>query len=516
VSNVGSVSTYVGREPHGLELAAVVIVLALANFLAILDTTIANVLVSHIAGSLATSPSNGTWVITGYGVAEAIMVPLTGWLAERFGPVKVFITCIVGFALFSLLCGMATSLEMLIAFRILLGISGGPLIPLSQTLLLKIVPSRHLNSALTVWSMGSVLAPIAGPVIGGLIGDNLYWGWAFYFKVPLALGIAFLAWRILMPHETSTIKAKVDFIGLGLLVLWVGALQVMLGNGQDKDWFNSQFIVVLCIAVLLGFVSFVAWEMTDRKPIVDLRIFSNRAFAVSMAVIALAFGTMFGGIVLVPLWLQTSMGYTATWAGYNSALSGITMVIFAPITTWLMTRYDLRGIVFIGLLISAASNLMRVGYNDTMTFWQLMWPQLVFGVGMVMTVVPLIEMSTSSLDDKDIASGSGQFNFVRTLASAISTASVVALWNNQVSSNKAALVGALHDPAAAIGTAQSSGISGDAARNVLDLMVQGQSVQQATNNTFLIMGVITLAAAACVWLAPKPPKKSGGGTPMGH
>lgn len=503
------------REPHGIELAAVVIVLSLANFLALLDTTIANVLVSHIAGALATSPSNGTWVITGYGVAEAIMVPLTGWLAERFGPVKVFVICILGFGVFSLLCGMATSLPMLIAFRVLLGMCGGPLIPISQTLLLKIVPVRHANMALTVWSMGSILAPIAGPVIGGIIGDNWYWGWAFYFKVPLAAAIAFLAWRVLMPHETAIFKEKVDFLGLGLLVLWVGALQIMLGNGQDMDWFHSDVIVALLVVVLVGFAAFVLWEMTDKKPIVNLSIFSNRAFAVSMVVIALAFGTMFGGIVLVPLWLQSSMGYTATWAGYNSALSGITMIIAAPITTALMARYDLRGIVFAGLLISAVSNLMRVGYSDQITFWQLMWPQLVFGVGIVMTVVPLIEMSTASLEDKDIASGSGQFNFIRTLSSAVSTAVVVALWNNQISSSKAALVGAVHDPSALFGAAEGAGMSADKTRAVFDLMVQGQSVQQATNNTFLILGLITLAAAGCVWLAPKAPKKNNQ-IPKGH
>jgi DHA2 family multidrug resistance protein len=493
-----------------MQLVAVVIVLALANFLAILDTTIANVLVSHIAGSLATSPSNGTWVITGYAVAEAIMVPLTGWLAGRFGPVKVFTICIIGFGVFSLFCGMATSLNMLIAFRVLLGICGGPLIPLSQTLLLQTVPQRHMTLSLTVWSMGSILAPIAGPVIGGMIGDSVYWGWAFYFKVPLAIAIAFLAWRTLMPHETQGVKSKVDYVGLALLVAWVGALQVMLGNGQDKDWFNSQFITVLCIIAAVGFVCFVIWEWTDLKPIVDLRIFRNRSFAVSMLVIGIAFSTMFGGsIVLVPMWLQANMGYTATWAGYNAALSGVTMLIAAPLTTFLMKKYDIRGVVFIGLVLTASSNLMRVGYSDQITFWQLMWPQLVFGAGMVMTVIPLIEMSTSSLADKDIANGSGQFNFVRTLASAISTAVVIAAWNNEIKACKDQLVGAMQNTSGVIQAAQRAGMDNEHARAVVDLVTQGQSVMQATNNIFLALGLITLVAAALVWIAPRPPKSTG-------
>jgi DHA2 family multidrug resistance protein len=216
------------------------------------------------------------------------------------------------------------------------------------------------------------------------------------------------------------------------------------------------------------------------------------------------------------MWLQANMGYTATWAGYNAALSGITMLAAAPLTTFLMKHYDTRGVVFVGLVLTAASNLMRVGYSDQITFWQLMWPQLVFGAGMVMTVIPLIEMSTSSLDDKDIPNGSGQFNFVRTLASAISTAVVIAAWNDQIKVCKDQLVGAMQNTAGAIQVAQASGIGTDRARAVVDLVTQGQSVMQATNNTFLALGLITLVASVLVWFAPKPPKKSGSGMPMAH
>jgi DHA2 family multidrug resistance protein len=302
---------------------------------------------------------------------------------------------------------------------------------------------------------------------------------------------------------------------LGLLVVWVAALQTMLGVGQDKDWFNSQFVVALLIVTLVGLVAFVIWETTDRKPIVDLSVFANRGFSVSMVVIAMAFGAMFGSIVLVPLWLQTSMGYTATWAGYNSAFSGVTMIIAAPVTTVLMSRVDPRAVACVGLLISAAASLMRVGYDDQMTFWQLMWPQLAFGAGMVMSVIPLMAMSTSSLEEKDVASGAGLFNFIRTLASALSTAAIVALWNNQIRASGAILAGELQ-PRALLDAAAAAGMGHDKALNLLDLMVQGQSVMLATNRTFLIIGVLQLATAAIVWVAPKPPKKAGGGTPLAH
>jgi DHA2 family multidrug resistance protein len=495
-----------GREPSGIEIAAIVFVLSMGNFLAILDTTMANVLVPDIAGSLAVSSSNGTWVTTAYAVAEAIMVPLTGWLAARFGPVRVFVLGILGFGVFSLLCGLATSLGMLIGFRVLLGICGGPLIPISQILLLMIVPDRYRVAALTAWSMGSVLAPVAGPVLGGLINDHWGWQWAFYFKVPLAALFGLLAWRFLAKHEQKTMKSPVDFMGLSLLVLWVGALQVMLGNGQDKDWFNSAFIIQLLVITAIGFLSFVIWETTDRRPVVALKVYTNRIFSVTMLVT----GTMFGSIVLVPLWLQTAMGYTATWAGFNQGLSGITMVLFAPIASNLLSRIGPRAVACIGLVLVASSSFMRVGYNDQITFWQLMWPQLVFGAGMVMTMIPLMDLSTISLKKEDIASGASQFNFIRTLAGAIATAVVVALWNHLIPASRSSLTGALHNAQGFLDQAQSSvGMSPEVSRGVLDQLVSGQSIMQATNNTFLVLGCVTLVAAAAVWLAPKPPERIG-------
>lgn len=504
------------RPLQGIALYTLVIVLSLANFLAYLDTTIANVLVGNIAGSLATSPSNGTWVITGYAVAEAIMVPLTGWLVERFGAVRTFIVCIIGFGVCSILCGMATSLSMLILFRVLLGLFGGPMIPISQTLLLKIVPESEQSLSLTIWSMGSLMAPIVGPVIGGIIGDNYYWGWAFYFKAPLAFGIAALAWFVLRKYETKTVQARVDFGGLFLLVVWIGALQIMLGNGQDKDWFNAPMIFNLLIVTAVGFISFVIWELTDRGPVVDLRIYRDRAFSVSMIVVFVAFGCMFGSIVLLPMWLQNAMGYTATWSGLNSAMSGITMVAAAPLVGMLTKRFDIRAVIFTGLLLTAASCGMRVFYNDQITFWQLMWPQLIFGVGMVMTMVPLIELSTASLADKDIANGAGQFNFLRSLSSAVATAVVVAIWSNNTKIDKAQLVGAMHDTSMLMYAAQALGIDKEAIRNGLDLVTQGQAVMQATNNTFLLLALGSLGAAALVWLAPKPGKQAGKRKVMAH
>ena len=499
------------RDLSGFEIAAVVLVLSSASFLAYLDTTIANVLIPSIAGGLAVSPSNGTWVTTAYAVAEAIMVPLTGWLSERFGPVKVFVLGIFGFGIFSLLCGMATSLGMLIAFRVALGICGGPLIPLSQTLLIKIVPEKNRVVALSAWAMGSVLSPIAGPVLGGLISDHWGWEWAFYFKFPLALALGVVAWRVLAAHEQKTMKASVDFSGLALLVLWVGTLQIMLGTGQDRDWFNSSFILELFIIAAVGFLAFIFWETTDKRPIVNLKMYAGRFFSVTMFVTVLAYGSMFGSIVLVPLWLQTAMGYTATWAGYNSAFSGITMVLITPFAGMLMNRIGPRAVTSLGLIITAASSLMRVGYDDQVTFWQLVWPQLVFGAGMMLTMIPLMEMSTMSLKEEDIASGAGQWNFVRTLGGAIATAAIVALWNHLISTSHASLTGVLHGTQLFFDSAQLDANATEQARGMLDMMVSGQSVMQATNNTFLVLAAIAFVGAVSVWFAPRPPVRTASG-----
>jgi MFS transporter, DHA2 family, multidrug resistance protein len=506
------------EHAHGLTLVLVVVVLAMANFLAIMDITIVNVLVPQIAGSLAVSSADGTWVITAYAVAEAIMVPLTGWLAERFGPVRVFVLGIFGFGIVSVLCGLATSLPMLIVFRIMLGICGGPLIPLSQTLLLTVVPKKYEMPALAAWSMTTILGPVAGPVLGGIIADQWSWPWAFHFKLPLALGLAVLAWYVLRDHEMPTKKARVDFVGLGLLILWVGALQVMLGNGQNMDWFNNDFIVALLIVTALGLVSFVIWEMTDKNPIVNLRIFSNRAFSVSMIVIFLAYGALFGAVVLVPLWLQNIMGYTATMAGYNTAFAGLISLPVAPLTTKLMSKYDHRGIVMVGLLFCAASSLVRIFYNLDVTFEATLWPQVLQGISFPLILIPLMDMSVSSLPAKDTASGAGQFNFIRTLSGAIATAIVVAAWEDAIKWNKAVLAGSVQHGQEMLTAMQAGGFTEGRARSLFDMAVLQQAAQLGTNQAFLAIGVVLLITAAAVWMAPKPPRHANGNgkPPVGH
>jgi len=308
----------------GSKLALGTIALSLATFMNVLDTSIANVSIPAIAGDLGVSPDQGTWVITSFGVANAISLPLTGWLTRRFGQVRLFTASVLLFVIASFLCALAPSLSLLILFRVLQGLVAGPMIPLSQALLLASYPKSRAGTALAMWSITTLVAPVVGPVLGGWITDNISWPWIFYINVPVGIGAAIATWAIYLRRETPTARVPVDAVGLGLLMIWVGALQVMLDKGKDLDWFNSGAIVTLACVTVVGFAVFLIWELTEEHPIVDLSLFRSRNFSVSTVAMLFAYGLFFGNVVLLPLWLQQYMGYTATLAGW----------VLAPVASW--------------------------------------------------------------------------------------------------------------------------------------------------------------------------------------
>jgi DHA2 family multidrug resistance protein len=254
-------------------LALGTVALALATFMNVHDTSIANVSIPAISGDLGVSPDQGTWVITSFGVANAISLPLTGWLTQRYGQVKLFLASIVLFIIASVACGWAPSIEALIVFRVIQGAVAGPMIPLSQSLLLSSYPKERAGSALAMWAITTLVAPVVGPLLGGWITDNISWPWIFYINVPVGIVAAFAVWVIYRDRETPTVKLPIDSIGLGLLVIWVGAMQIMLDKGKDLDWFHSTPIIVLAIVTVVGLAIFIVWELTDQHPVVDLRPF---------------------------------------------------------------------------------------------------------------------------------------------------------------------------------------------------------------------------------------------------
>ncbi|HWA64160.1 MAG TPA: DHA2 family efflux MFS transporter permease subunit, partial [Caulobacteraceae bacterium] len=421
----------VRAEPEPLKGSALILagfLLAVGNFMVVLDMTIANVSVPNVAGGLAVSPSQGTWVITSYSVAEAIVVPLTGWLAQRFGAVRVFVLGILGFGVCSALCGIAPSLGALVTFRIMQGICGGPIMPMSQTLMMRIFPPNQRAQAMGLWSMTTVVAPVAGPILGGTLCDTIGWPWIFYINVPVAALCGFFAWRQLRGHETPTMKLPVDLVGLALLIAFVGSMQVMLDRGKELEWFSSPFIVGLAVVAVVGFVAFLIWELTDPHPIVNLRVFRHRGFTGSVITISLTFGAFFSSIVLVPLWLQTNMGYTATWTGYATALGGVLAVVMSPIVPRLIGKFDSRALVSFGVLYLAVIAVIRAGFASNASFWTVAWTFLAQGFAMPFFFIPTTQLSLSAVLPEETAAAAGLQNFLRTTAAAFGTSLITTGW----------------------------------------------------------------------------------------
>jgi len=488
--------------------------LAVSNFVVVLDMTITNVSVPNIAGGLAVSPSQGTWVITSYAVAEAIMVPLSGWLAQRFGAVRLFVASMMGFGICSALCGLAPSLGFLVLFRVLQGVCGGPMMPLSQTLLRRIFPSRLQSAALGLWSMTTVVAPIAGPLLGGALVDGVGWPWIFFINVPVALGVAVLLWRGLAARETATQRIPVDFTGLALLITWVGALQIMLDKGKDLDWFDSPLIVILAVIAVIGFVSFLIWELTDAHPVVDLRVFRHRGFAASALVMSIAFGAFFSIVVLVPLWLQINLGYTATWAGRATAFTGIFAVVMSPIVARLTMTRDSRYLVSIGMLVFGLSTLWRTTFTSETDFVRIVLPQLAQGFAIPFFFIPLMSVALGSVLPREMTSAAGLLTFMRSTAAAFATSITTTKWENIATARRSDMAGSLNGTTALLDTFTRAGASAGQALRQLDALVQTQALMLATDRVFLITSFVFVLAGAAIWIAPRPrraPAAAGGG-----
>ncbi len=491
------------------------VLLSLANFVVVLDTTIANVSVPTIAGGLGVSANEGTWVITSYSVAEAITVPLTGWLAQRFGSVRTFVAALVLFATFSALCGLSPSLNVLVVFRVLQGLSGGPMIPLSQTLLLRVFPKEQAGQALGLWAMTTVVAPIAGPILGGLICDNYSWPWIFLINVPVALVAAVFVWRLLLKFEDRRIKLPIDGVGLGLMVVWIGALQILLDKGEDDDWFNSPFIVHLAIVAVVGFAAFLIWELTDANPVINLRVFRNKNYVIGLGVMCLCYGSYFASVVIQPLWLQTDLGYTATWAGFAVAPLGVFAIIMSPIVGTLMKKSDPRVLLFIGVVGIAATMLWRSGFASNIDYSHIMLPQLVQGAFMPLFFVPVFSLALASLKPAEIAGGAGLLSFARTMAGAFATSLSITAWNNASRSGRVEL---LNHPGAAnaVYRIAATGLTHAQALRQFEGMIQGQAVMLATDHLFQTLSGLLVVAACSVWLIAKPAGRPSGGAAAAH
>lgn len=367
-------------EPlQGPALVLVAIAISVANFMQTLDLTIANVAVPTIAGDLGVAPDMGTWMLTSFATPLAITLPLTGRLAQRFGQVRLFRVSVVLFVLTSILCGLAPNFESLLLFRALQGAASGPITALSQALLLAVFPAARRNVALSVWQTTTFVAPVLGPIAGGWITDNLSWPYIFYVNVPTGALVLLVLTRFLGRRDNPTRHLPVDFVGLLLLAAAFGSLQLMLDRGQNLDWFAAVEIRALAVLCVVSFVALVLWELTDAHPIVDLRLFADRGFTAGTIAVTVGFGVYYGALVLVPLWLQTEQGYTATWAGIATAPLGIAGIVIAPLIGRIQGRTDPRHLATVALVGWGAASFWRMGFNTDVTLGDIAANSLLMG-----------------------------------------------------------------------------------------------------------------------------------------
>jgi MFS transporter, DHA2 family, multidrug resistance protein len=502
----------------GSTLAIGTIALSLATFMNVLDTSIANVSLPAIAGDLGVSPDQGTWVITSFGVANAISLPLTGWLTRRFGQVKLFTASVLLFVLASFLCGLAPSLPLLIVFRVIQGAVAGPMIPLSQSILLTSYPKSRAGTALAMWAMTTLVAPVVGPLLGGWITDNISWPWIFYINIPVGVGAALATWAIYRKRETPTAKVPVDGVGLGLLVIWVGSMQVMLDQGKDLDWFNSSVIVTLACVAAVTFAIFLVWELTEEHPIVDLSLFGRRNFWVSTVALLMGYGLYFGNVVLLPLWLQQYMGYTATLAGLVLAPVGLLAMVFTPYIGKIVHRVDPRILVTISFAIFALVFFMRAEFTTDASLWTLLVPTLIQGAGAATFFIPLLTLTLSGLPPERIPNASGLSNFARITAGSFGTSITTTLWERRASLHHAQLVQHLtpNDPGAAqtFANLHASGFGNEQSYALLNRLVDGQAFMLAADEIFYASGIIFIVMIGLVWLA-RPQLGSAGAAASG-
>ena len=507
---------YVAHPP--LEGAARVwgtIALSAATFMNVLDSSIANVSLPAISGDLGVSTTQGTWVITSFAVANAIAVPLTGFMTQRFGQVRLFMASVILFMISSLLCGLAPNMTTLILFRALQGFVAGPMIPLSQTLLLSSYPRAKAGLAMAMWSMTTLVAPVMGPLLGGWITDNISWPWIFYINIPVGIVAAAITWALYRKRESSTHKVPIDAIGLALLVLWVGSMQLMLDKGKELDWFHSPEIVTMAVIAVVGFAFFLIWELTDKHPVVDLSLFKRRNFWSGAVATAIAYGLFFGNVVLLPLWLQQWMGYTATQAGMIMAPVGLLAIFFSPLVGLTVAKIDPRRYATFSFLVFALVLWMRSNFNTQADFVTIIIPTIIQGIAMAFFFIPLVTITLSGLTPDRIAAASGLSNFLRITAGAMGTSITTTLWENRAALHHSQLAESVNQgnnaAASAMSGLASSGLSTEQVMGQINRIVDQQSFMLATNDIFYASAILFLLLIPLVWLARPQRGGAGGG-----
>ncbi|OOG48654.1 DHA2 family efflux MFS transporter permease subunit [Rhodanobacter sp. C01] len=501
-------------RPPNMVLAT--IGLSLATFMQVLDTTIANVSLPTIAGNLGVSVNQSTWVITSFAVSMAISLPLTGFLTRRFGEVKMFIWSTLLFSLASFLCGVAQSMPMLILFRAIQGAVAGPMYPVTQALLISIYPPAKRGMALALLAMVTVVAPIAGPILGGWITDNYSWPWIFFINVPIGIFASMVIGNQMKGRNDVTQRPKIDYVGLITLIIGVGALQIVLDKGNDEDWFNSTFIVITSIVSAISIVVFLIWELTDKEPIVDLKLLRHRNFRMGTLALVLAYAAFFAIGLLVPQWLQRNLGYTSTWAGYATAPLGILPVLLTFAVGKYASRFDLRLLASAAFLVMGTTCFLRSDFYLDIDFAHVALVQLLQGLGVALFFMPVTTILLSDLQPNEIAAGGGLATFLRTLGASFSASLTTFMWEHRAIVHHAQLTEhiTIYDPATQATMSQLGDSQTSAA--LVNQMITQQGFQISFNEVFHMLGWVFMLLIFVVWLTRPPFTAKAAAAAGGH
>lgn len=498
-----------------------------STFMEVLDTTVVNVSLPHIAGSLSASINEATWALTSYLVANAIILPMTGWLSNYFGRKRLLMTSVAGFTIASFFCGFATSLPMLIICRIVQGTAGGAMQPISQAVLLESFPGEKRGKAMAFWGLGIVVAPILGPVLGGWLTDSYSWRWVFYINIPV--GIISIIMTKLFMFDPSYIRRReggIDYWGIGMLVVGIGSLQIMLDKGQQEDWLSSNFIATLLCLCLISLTAFVIYEWQVKSPVVDLRVFKNYTYAIGTLLITLMGFVLYGSMVLLPLWIQTLLGYPSLQAGITMSPRGMGSFLAMPIVGILSAKFDPRKFLCLGLFMGSMTLFQLTRLNLNAGYWNFFWPQFMQGVAMACMFVPLTTITMASIPKEKIGNATSVYSLLRNIGGSMGIATITTLVERLGQNHANMLVAHIsatdpqsratysgirqllmaHGSAAATATKQ--------AQAALFGMVQKQAVMLSFLDAFRLLAVIFLLMIPLVWLTKKPPQ--GAPPPAAH
>ena len=498
----------------------------LSTFMEVLDTTVVNVSLPHIAGSLSATVDEATWTLTSYLVSNAIVLPLTGWLANFFGRKRLLMLSVTGFTTASFLCGLAPSLPFLIIFRVIQGACGGGLQPISQAVLLESFPPRERGKAMGFWGLGIVVAPMLGPVLGGWLTDSYSWRWVFYINVPI--GIAALLMTKLFVFDPPYIRRTsehIDYWGIGMLAVGVGALQVVLDKGQEKDWFSSHWITAFTLLALVALAAFVIFELWTDHPVVNLRVFKVRTYATGTFMMALLGVGLYGSIVLIPLVMQTLLGYPAVQAGIAMAPRGVGSFIAMPLVGIIMTRFDSRKLLAVGVVVCAYTLIMFSRLNLNAGYWDFFWPQIIMGLSLGLLFVPLTTTTMDPIPKETMGNATSLFNLVRNLGGSVGISAVDTIQLRRAQSHINVLGAHVNplDPRALATITQLRAMFEARGSNVVAAtqraygalwgMVMQQATMMSYNDAFRLLGILFFAMAPLILLM-REPKHRRGGAPM--